>query len=43
MDEADEDMLLDTQRPCYVKEEKNTASAAVNIGDVTKPLTGKQK
>ena len=43
MDEADEDILLDTQRPCYVKEEKNTASAAVNIGDVTKPMTGKQK
>jgi hypothetical protein len=42
MDEADEDMLLDTQRPCYVKEE-TTASAAVTIGNVTKPMTGKEK
>ncbi len=43
VDEADEDILLDTQRPCYVKEEKNTASAAVTIGDITKPMTGKGK
>ncbi len=42
MDEADKDILLDTQRHCYVKEEKNTASAAVTIGDVTKPMTGKE-
>ncbi len=43
MDEADEDILLDAQRPCYVKEEENTASAAVTIGDMTKPMTGKEK
>ncbi len=43
MDEADEDILLDAQRPCYVKEEKTTASAAVTIGDVTTPMTGKEK
>jgi hypothetical protein len=43
MDEADEDILLDAQRPCYVKEEKLTASAALTIGDVTKPMTGKEK
>ncbi len=43
MDEVDKDILLDAQRPCYVKEEKNTASAAVTIGDVTKPMTGKEK
>ncbi len=42
IDEADEDILLDTQRPCYVKEENITASAAVTIGDVTKPMTGKE-
>ncbi len=45
MDEADEDILLDAQRPCYVKEEETTASAAVTtIGDVVaKPMTGKGK
>jgi hypothetical protein len=44
MDEADEDILLDAQRPCYVKEEKITASAAVTtIGNMTKPMTGKEK
>ncbi len=41
MDEADEDILLDAQRPCYVKEDKTIASAAVTIGDVAKPMTGK--
>jgi hypothetical protein len=41
MDEAAEDILLDTQRPCYVKEEETTASAAVTIDDVAKPMTGK--
>jgi hypothetical protein len=43
MDEAAEDILLDAQRPCYVKEEETTASAAVTIGDVAKPMTGKGK
>ncbi len=43
MDEADEDILLDAQRPCFAKEEETTASAAVTIGDVTKPMTGKGK
>jgi hypothetical protein len=42
IDEADKDILLDAQRPCYVKN-KITASAAVTIGDVTKPMTGKEK
>jgi hypothetical protein len=42
--EADKDILSDIQRPCYVKEGKVTASAAViTIGDVTKPMTGKKK
>ncbi len=43
MDEADKDILLDAQRPCHVKEEKNSASAAVTIVDVTKPMTVKAK
>ncbi len=43
MDEAAEDILLDAQRPCYVKEEETTVSAAVTIGDVAKPMTGKGK
>jgi hypothetical protein len=43
MDEADEGILLDAQRPCYVKEEKITGIAAVTMGDVTKPMTGKEK
>ncbi len=43
MDEADEDILLDDQRPCYVKEDETTASAAVTIDDVAKPVTGKGK
>jgi hypothetical protein len=43
MDEADEDNLLDAQRPCYVKEEKTTASAAVIIGNAAKTMTGKGK
>jgi hypothetical protein len=43
IDEADENILLDAQRPCFVKEEETTASAAVTIGDVTKPMTGKEK
>ncbi len=43
MTEADKDILSDTQRLCDVKEEKITASAAVTIGDVTKPMTGKEK
>ncbi len=42
MDEAGEDRILDAQRPCYVKEENISASAAVTIGDVTKPMTGKE-
>ncbi len=40
---ADKDILLDAQKPCYVKEEKTSASAAVTKGDVTKPMTGKEK
>jgi hypothetical protein len=43
MGEAAEDILLDAQRPCYVKEEEITASAAVTIGDMAKPMTGKGK
>jgi hypothetical protein len=43
MDEADENILLDDQRPCYVKEKQIAASAAVPIGDVAKPQTGKGK
>ncbi len=43
MTEADEDILSDAQRPCYVKEEETTASAAVTIGDMSKPMTGKGK
>jgi hypothetical protein len=43
LDEADEDILLDAQRPCYVKEEEFTASAAVTISDVAKPMTTKGK
>jgi hypothetical protein len=43
MNEADEDILLDAQRPCFVKEEETTASAAVTIGDVARPMTGKGK
>ncbi len=40
MDEADEDILLDAQRPCYVKEEETINSATVTIDDVAKPMTG---
>jgi hypothetical protein len=43
MDETDEDILLDAQRHCYVKEEETTASAAVTSGDAAKPMTGKGK
>ncbi len=43
MYEADENILLDAQRPCYVKEEETTASAAVTIDDVANPMTGKGK
>ncbi len=43
MDEAGDDILLDAQKPCFVKEENNSASAAVTIGDVAKPMTSKEK